>query len=135
MADVPPPPGAGGPTGGVPGEPTSDEKTMALIAQAGPIVVGFWAPLIIFLIKKDESAFVRENAVESLNFSITWGIAAIGLWVFSFILAAVTNGIGGLVYCLICPLWIAAVVFHIIAAVAVNKGESYKYPINLRLIK
>ncbi len=51
--------------------PTSDEKTMAILSHILTLVCGFIAPLIIYLIKKDESKFVAEHARESLNFQIT----------------------------------------------------------------
>jgi uncharacterized Tic20 family protein len=31
--------------------------------------------------------------------------------------------------------WIACVVFSILAGLAANKGETYRYPVTLRLIK
>ena len=51
--------------------PTSDEKTMAILSHVLCLVAGFIAPLIIYLVKKDESAYVKEHAKESLNFQIT----------------------------------------------------------------
>ena len=39
--------------------PTSDEKTIALLSHALTFVFPILAPLIIYLIKKDESAFSR----------------------------------------------------------------------------
>ncbi len=51
--------------------PTSDEKTLGLLAHILTFVAPFLAPLIIYLIKKDESSFVAWHAKESLNFQIT----------------------------------------------------------------
>ena len=61
--------------------PTSDEKTMAILSHALTLVCGFLAPLIIYLVKKDESEYVRAHAKESLNFQITVWIIAIVLFV------------------------------------------------------
>ena len=61
---------------------SQDEKTMALLAHLGGIFFGFIPSLIIWLIKKDESAFVAEQAKEALNFQITVMIG----FVISFIL-------------------------------------------------
>jgi len=41
--------------------PTSDERTMAILSHILCLVVGFIAPLIIYLIKKDESAYVGNT--------------------------------------------------------------------------
>src|ERR1044072_5886003 len=57
--------------------PTSDEKTMALLAHVLTFVFPLLAPLVIYLIKKDESDFVRYHSRESLNFQITLIIVCI----------------------------------------------------------
>jgi uncharacterized Tic20 family protein len=103
--------------------PTSDERTMAILSHILCIVAGFIAPLIIYLIKKDESAFVREHAKESLNFQITMFIVYIIL---------IVTVIGILL------LWVAgiiALVLVIIATIKASENKLYKYPVNLRLIK
>lgn len=103
--------------------PTSDEKTMAILSHVLTLVVGFLAPLIIYLIKKDESAFVREHAKESLNFQITIFIAIIVLFI---------TIIGILLIWLV---GILALVFVIIATIKTSEGKLYKYPFSLKLIK
>lgn len=103
--------------------PTSDEKTMAILSHVLTVVAGFLAPLIIYLIKKDESAFVREHAKESLNFQITAFIIMIGL--------AIT--IIGIL--LIWVVGILALVLVILATIKASEGKLYKYPFNFRLIK
>src|SRR3954469_12237582 len=59
--------------------PTSDEKTMAILAHILTLVAPILAPLIIYLVKKDDSQFVSYHAKESLNFQITLMIAVVGL--------------------------------------------------------
>src|SRR5436189_5753602 len=61
--------------------PTSDEKTMAILSHVLTLAVGFLAPLIIYLIKKDESSFVNYHAKESLNFQITIFIIIVALFI------------------------------------------------------
>ena len=60
--------------------PTADEKTMGILSHILCLVGGFIAPLIIYLIKKDESVYVREQAKESLNFQLTVLICYIVSW-------------------------------------------------------
>lgn len=102
-----------------------DEKGMATLAEALPILVGFWGPLIIYLITKPEQRFARHHAAEALNFSITLGIALIVSALSMLVL------IGFILFPIVL---IAGVVFHIIAAMAANRGEWYRYPINIRLV-
>ncbi|MBX2921789.1 MAG: DUF4870 domain-containing protein [Chitinophagaceae bacterium] len=103
--------------------PTSDEKTMAILSHILTLIGGFIPPLIIYLIKKDESKFISEHAKESLNFQITLMIA--------YIVLAIT--IIGII--LIWVVWILAVVFAIIATIRASEGKLYRYPLTLRLIK
>ena len=42
---------------------TQDERTMAMLAHLLGIVTGFLGPLVIWLIKKDQSKFVAYHAL------------------------------------------------------------------------
>ncbi len=90
------------------------------------IVTGFLGPLVIWLIKKDQSKFVDDQGKEALNFQITVLIAML-------IAGATTLICIGVV--LVPAVGIADLVFCIIAAVEANKGVAYRYPLTLRLIK
>lgn len=103
----------------------SDDQTMALIAHLGGLLTGFIAPLIIYLMKKDESAFARHHAVEALNFQITMFIAMMVSAVLMFVII-------GLFTMMIVA--VVDVVFCVLAAVAANRGEWYRYPINIRMV-
>lgn len=103
--------------------PASEEKTMAILSHVLTLAGGILAPLIIYLIKKDESKFITFHAKESLNFQITVMIIVIGL--------AITV-VGLLVVWIV---GIAALVFVIIATINASEGKLYKYPFSLRLIK
>ena len=103
--------------------PTSDERTMAILSHVLCFVVGFWAPLIIYLIKKDESKYIAEHAKESLNFQITCTIIAI-------VLCITIVGIF-----LLWILFIVIAVLLIIATIRASENKLYKYPFNIRLIK
>lgn len=140
---APPPPaggwGAPGPTpygagpGPAPGSQLSpaDERTWGMLAHVSAIVaaivgLSFLGPLIVMLVQGPKSDFVRRQSVEALNFQITTYLAAI----VSFILIFVLIGI-----LLIVVVGIGWLVLTIMAAVAANRGEDYRYPVNLRLIK
>lgn len=102
-----------------------DEKTMAMLSQLLGIFTGFVGPLIMYLIAKDDQPFFKHHAAESLNFQITVAIA----YVVSFVLMLVIIGIFTFF-----AVWIGAIVFGIIATLAANRGEWYRYPINIRLV-
>lgn len=106
--------------------PSNDDRNLAMLAHLLGIVSGFVGALIIWLIKKDQSIFIDEQGKEALNFQITVMIAFVGSWILMFVL------IGMLLMPLIL---IGNLVFCILAAVAVSKGEHYKYPFAIRLLK
>jgi len=115
-----------------PGTPTKDERTLAMIAHIGAllgyaIVLGsFIPPLALYLLKKDESAFVADQARESLNFQITMAIVAIVA-----IPLVLLCGVGLLIL-IVHP--VVNVLFVVLAGLQANAGERYRYPFTLRLV-
>jgi uncharacterized Tic20 family protein len=98
--------------------------------------MGFVVPLIIWLVKKDQSRFVDDQAKEALNFQVSVLIATALLVSVGGVIALVTLGLGAF---LVAPAGLAlaiyAVVMPIVAAIRSNKGELYRYPLTLRLIR
>ena len=103
--------------------PTSDERTMAILSHVLCLVVGFVAPLIIYLLKKDESPYVAAHARESLNFQITLTIMIVVLFV---------SIVGILLLWLV---GIFATIVIIIATIKASDNKLYRYPLAIRLIK
>ena len=99
-----------------------------LAALAGIVIPlgNLLGPLIVWLVKKDTMPFVADQGKEALNFNITVFIAAF----ISGILRLVLIG-----FLLLIVVGIAWLVLTIMAALAANKGEAYRYPFTLRLIK
>jgi uncharacterized protein len=123
----PPPPPAGYPgQAPQPGPMTvQDERTWSLLAHIGSIILGFLAPLIVMLVKGNESPTVRTHSVEALNFQITVLIAYVVSWILAFILIG---------FLLVGVVWIVSLIFSIMGAMAASRGEPYKYPFALRLV-
>ncbi len=108
------------------GGPSSDDKTYAVLAHVLTFVVGFVAPLVIFLIKKDESPYVRHHAAQALNFHLSVLIYAL----FSVVLVLLLIGL-----LMLLVLAVGAVVFTIIAAINAANGEWYRYPLALPFVR
>ncbi|MFL1379962.1 MULTISPECIES: DUF4870 domain-containing protein [unclassified Nocardiopsis] len=106
--------------------PSADERQFGLFAHLGGGLLGFIVPLIIYLIKRDESPFVRDQSAQALNFQLLILIGYVVSWVLMFVF------IGAITWFLC---WVAAVVFGILGGVAANKGEWYRYPFNVSWIK
>jgi uncharacterized protein len=133
MTDAPPPPQSpqnnpysSGP--GTPQQPLSpqDEKLWSTLVHVGGIFLNFISPLIGYLLLKDRGPFVAAHTKTALNFQITLAIAYVAGLILSVI------GIGALIAL---AAWVLNIVFSIIAALAANKGEMYKYPIAINFIK
>ena len=84
------------------------------------------APLIIWLIKKDEFPLLDDQGKEALNFQIS-----VTLYLFvAGILTIIVIGIP-----LLIALGIFDIVMIIIAAIKVSEGEKYRYPLTIRFLK
>lgn len=108
------------------GMPPKDSCTMGMLAHLLGIFTGFIGALIIWLVKKDSDPFVDDQGKEALNFQITVVIA----WIVAGLLSFVVIG------CFLLPvIGIGNLVLCIMGAMAASKGERYRYPFALRLIK
>lgn len=102
-----------------------DERTMAMLSQLLGIFTGFLGPLVMYLIAKDDQPFFKHHAAEALNFQITVTIA----YVASVLLMIVLIG-----FILFPLVWVGALVLEIMATMAANRGEWYRYPISIRMV-
>ena len=94
-----------------------------------PSLGHIFGPLIIWLVKKPESAEIDAAGRNVLNFQISWTI-----WMFVSIIVAFAGS------CLVVPivapfgLFIAWVVFVIIGAVKASNGETYQFPLTIKML-
>ena len=103
----------------------SDERLWATLIHVGGIFFGFLVPLIGYLVLKDRGPLVRQHSATALNFQLTVLIGYVASWILMFVM------IGFVTYLAV---WVYSIVFAIIAAVAANKGEGYKYPLAIPFI-
>lgn len=104
---------------------SQDSKNLAILLWIGTLFFGFIPGLILFLLK-DDDAYVKEQSKEALNWVITTVIAymAAGLLVIIIIGAFLLPAI-----------FVCHVVFCIMGVIAVNKGDSFRVPFAIRLLK
>ena len=112
--------------------PTEDERTWALIAHLSGLLASllggfsFLGPLIVWLVKKDQSPFVADQAKEALNFQIAVFLA---LLVSALLILACVGAV------LLPVVGVGALIYSIIAALEANKGVYYRYPYTIRFIQ
>ena len=98
----------------------------ALLVVTGIPFANLIGPLVLWLIKKDQSPTIDAHGKEVVNFQITTSLAL----VVAFILAFLFIGF------LLLPLvGVAIIVFAIIGGMKANQGVLYRYPFSLKLIK
>ena len=90
------------------------------------VAMAFLGPLLVLLVKGNDSPYVRRQAVESLNFQLT---VLLALFV-SFVLAFVI--IGFFLLPIVGVWWL---VFTVIGAVKASAGDEYRYPLTLRMVR
>ena len=123
-------PGAGPAPGAA---PTENERTWGMLAHlaafAGlilPLIGNIVVPLLIWHSWRERSAFVGEQALESLNFNISVSIGVLVCGVLTMVLIGFLLGIA---------LFVAWLALTLIAAIKASEGVSYRYPFSLRLVK
>ncbi|MFT4175975.1 MAG: DUF4870 domain-containing protein [Luteolibacter sp.] len=108
----------------LPRPPGSEDNMWMIFSHISLLLgVGLILPLIVYLMKKDQPGMVVDQAREALNFHISlmiYGLAC-GL---TCVLAPFAAGVA-----------LFGIVFAIVAALKVSKGESYRYPLTIRLVK
>ena len=75
---------------------------------------------------RPRSAFVRANAVESLNFNLSWLLYGVIAVILAFVLIG---------FVILIVLGIAYLALVIIASVKANNGEVYRYPATIRFVR
>ncbi|MEZ0492114.1 DUF4870 domain-containing protein [Kineococcus sp. TBRC 1896] len=118
----------------------SDERMWGMFGHLSAIAASFISlpflgPLIIFLVFKDRSGFVRGHSAEALNMTISVIVYELALGLVLGLFTLVTFGAG---FIFLWVAWIPPVVFlvfTILAAVAANRGEVYRYPLIFRLVR
>ncbi|HNZ76733.1 MAG TPA: DUF4870 domain-containing protein [Verrucomicrobiota bacterium] len=90
-------------------------------------------PLLVWQIKKNEFPSVVEHGKAALNFQLTVLIVLLPITVLMLLLIAFC--IGFLLIPVGVIIWLAGLVFAVIAGIKANNGEAYRYPWSLTLIK
>ncbi|MBB1197559.1 DUF4870 domain-containing protein [Curtobacterium sp. MCLR17_043] len=103
-----------------------DQRLWATLTHIGGIFFNFIAPLVAYLVLRDRGGFVREHTRVALNFHITMGIA--------YVVGSLTSvfGVGVLI---VLAAGIVSLIFSIMAAIAANQGQFYRYPLSIEFIK
>ena len=132
----------------------SDDRTLATLSHLGVVLGGFIVPLIMYLVSDDETRpETRYHAREALNFHLTCSLLSLPLFIVYFAVLISQAGGGGneptvdvfsilasfvVIAALVLVAFVASItviVLGVRAAVRANRGERYRYPLCIRLVK
>lgn len=104
----------------------SEASMWNLLSTLGPLIGGFIAPLITYLVVKDRDNSVRRIAVAAFNGQIAYFIYTM-VAAFSIVL---------LVGIILLPVVVIAnLVFIVLSTLAGQRNEPYDYPLAIKFIK
>lgn len=140
-------PQAGPQAGPVPMRP-QEERTWAMAAHAVPMVawlcsagfLGFVASLVIYVLHRDKTPFLRQHAINSLNAQLSalvYFVVSIVLTVIGALLLVVVVGIIPLVLGILGLLGTALLLLwiHINGAIKAWDGKAYDPPFTIRFVR
>ncbi len=120
--------------------PRSSARTWMVLCHASslagcflPGVAHIIAPLVVWLLKKDEYPEVDDQGKESLNFQISMLLYTLLLGVVVFVLLFVL--VGFLLIPLFGVLYVLDIVLVIVASIKASEGKLYRYPLTIRFLK
>ncbi|SDS08681.1 hypothetical protein SAMN04489860_0764 [Paraoerskovia marina] len=123
MSQTPPPP----PPASAP-QPLSDSDTRQWAGLSHLLggILGFLAPLVIWLVFRERSAYVAEESKKALNFQL--------LALIVYVVAAVLP-LGFLGTLVTFGVWVVSVVFGIINYQKVQRAEATEYPVTVSWVR
>jgi uncharacterized protein len=106
---------------------TQEERTGSMITYLMTALLGWLGGLIGWLVWRGKGSFAKDQTTEAFNFGLTTLIILVVLQV----LAHFASFFVYLIYLVA----LAQLILGIIGAIAASKGETYRFPFSLRLIK
>jgi hypothetical protein len=106
-------------------ETSKEARNMAMLCHLLGIV-GFFAPLVIWLSEKDKHKFVDEHGRAAMNYQISLLIYYFVCWPLCLIVVGIF---------LLAILTILHVVFVIVGAVKASRGRAWRYPIAIPFLQ
>ncbi|WP_442852147.1 DUF4870 domain-containing protein [Bacillus sp. SG-1] len=107
-------------------ESTRDERLLAAFIYIISFFTAFIGPLVIWLIKKDESDYIDHHGKEYMNFLISYFVYGLVSSLLMFVLIG---------FILAPIVGVLALIFTILGAIKAYEGDYYRIPTVFRIIK
>ena len=116
---------------------TSDERLWAIAAHLSAAIawvvsagwLNFVGPLVVYLLQKDKSRFVRNASAGAFNFAVSMAIVSIVGWILTITVVGAIIGLP-----LIAMGGIGSLVLGIVGAVKASRDEAYTYPMQIQIL-
>ena len=117
-----------------------DEKNWGVIAHLSALVIfvgipSFLGPLVVWIMKKEESPYVASHAREALNFHLSMFLYAFLVPVALIVIGVTTLGLGWLVAI---PVLVVVVIYLswqvVKGAIQASGGRLFRYPMTIRFV-
>jgi uncharacterized protein len=125
METPPPPPPA-------PATQQSDVRTWTVLCHASALLGLFFhflghilGPLVVWLLKRDQSSEIDAHGKESLNFQLSMLIYDAIAAVLCFVLIGIP---------ILILLWLLNTILVIVASIKASEGKLYRYPFTIRFL-
>ena len=105
-------------------ESSKEAKNLAMLCHLLGLV-GFFAPLVIWLNEKDKHKFVDDHGKAAMNYQISIMIYYLACWLLCLIFIG---------FILLPVLIVLHIIFVITASVKASGGKAWRYPIAIRFI-
>ncbi|MBM7230838.1 DUF4870 domain-containing protein [Dietzia cinnamea] len=128
----------GDPRYGQPPAAAPDDRTPAALAHASSLIamalsagwLSFVGPLVMWLIYRDRSPFVRQAAAGSFNFNLGLWLMSIVGWICIITVIGIPLGL-----ILLAVSFLAQIIGHVIGTLRALKGRTINYPFQLKVLR
>lgn len=115
-----------------------EERTWAALAHASAFVaavvsagwLSFLGPLAVYLYARNRSEFVRRSAANAFNFNVLLWLLSVAAWILVFTIVGIPVAL--LIWL---GVFVASILFHLVAALRAWHGELYRYPWNIAILR
>ncbi len=120
---------AAGEPGGTGGPADPGDERLATLSYLGVPFLGPLVPLVVYVLKRGESSYVRSHAAQALNLAITTLLYTICALILGTMLALDNIVIALIIVVpLAVALWLATLAYVIVAGSSANRGDYYTIP-------
>ncbi|PSL48584.1 hypothetical protein B0H94_104185 [Salsuginibacillus halophilus] len=107
-------------------QPPENERTLAMLVHLLGIFTWFVGPLVLWLVKREESAFIDYHGKQALNLHISAAIYNIAAGILSIIFIG---------FLFMAAIGIYVLIVIILACMRAYAGEHYNIPLTIPILK